>query len=420
MKSKDINRRVFLRSTGVALSLPFLESFGQQFTRNQKQPKRAVFICTKLGLLNSSLFPDSSGPLSASTDYLSILKDHLQDITLFSGLSHENQSGRLSHSSELSWLTAAEHPGLDGFKNSISVDQVASEKFGYVTRFPSLVMSSEGHQSQSFNRNGVMIPAEHSPSNLFAKLFLNGSKKEIDFQRQQLAQNKSILDGLIEQTKPLLQRVSQIDKTRLEQYLESIRQAEKNISEAEQWLDKPKPNIDLPQPKDVSNKADIVGRVRLMFGLIPLILQSDSTRIINMGIQVDHGVLNLPGVNEEHHSLSHHGNDPDKIAKLKIVESSLLRCFGRLLRDLKSTDEESANLLDNTSLLFGSNLGNANNHDFRNLPIMVAGGGFPHGKFISFDKNKNKPLSNLFLSILNQSGVYTDKFGQSTSTLSWK
>lgn len=414
------SRRNFLKTTGVTLALPYLHSLDSIQANEQVPPKRLVFIGLKLGIYSKAFFPSSPGLLTDQTQYLKILNDHLNDFTVFSGLSHENQLGRLSHSSELTWLTAAENPGLDGFKNSISVDQVAAQHSGYATRFPSLVLSSEGAASQSYNKNGVMLPAESSPSQLFKKLFLAGSAQERAQQKHNLVSEKSILDGLIDQTKKLQQKASPRDKEKLEAYLESVRQAEKNLLASGAWLDKPKPQVSAPEPRDIQDKGNIEGRIQLMFDLIPLILESDSSRVINMGIQVDHGIIKMDGVREEHHSLSHHGQDQQKIQKLIRVESAIFRQFNRLLNKLKETKVEDNNyLLDHTSILFGSNLGNANNHDYKNLPILLAGGPYHHGRHITFDRTNNKPLSNLFVSMLQSSGMEVTSFGKSSGTLTW-
>jgi hypothetical protein len=264
-----------------------------------------------------------------------------------------------------------------------------------------------------------MIPAESSPSSMFSQLFLNGTPAEIAMQRRKLQQDRSILDGLMDQTKTLMRKASALDRARLEVYLESIRKTEKDLLQAGAWQERPKPTVDQQPAKDVSDKRDIIERIRLMFDLIPLILQTDSTRVINMGIQVDHGIIKMDGIHESHHSISHHGQDPSKIKQLKRVESAILECFSDLLQDLKRDEADGSRLLDNTSLLFGSNLGNANNHDYRNLPIVMSGGGFKHGNQITFDRKNNQPLSNLFLTMLNRTGIETDSFSASTGTLDW-
>ena len=153
--------------------------------------------------------------------------------------------------------------------------------------------------------------------------------------------------------------------------------------------------------------------------LIPLIVQTDSTRVITVMIQ-DHKVVpKLNGVSGEHHNLSHHGQEPAKIAQLKRIESELVKCFGSLLAKLKSKTEGNGKLLDHTSVLFGSNLGNANAHDPSNLPIFLAGGGFNHGSYVATAKKDGKPLSNLFVTMLQNAGIETDRFAASTGTLDW-
>ena len=414
-----LNRRAFLRTAGISLALPYLESLHGKTGGDSSPPKRMVIIGLKLGILPEELFPKEDGSLKASTPYLKILENHLKDMTLFSGLSHANQTGRLSHSSELTWLTSAEHPGLDGFSNTISMDQVAAEQIGSQTRYPSLVLSSEGEASQSYNRNGVMIPAESSPSSLFAQLFLKGSRREIASQRKKLEGDQSILDGLVTQTKTMMKEANSADRIRLEAYLDSVRQTEKNLVRAGAWLDRPKPRVRVSSPGDIRDKGRIEERIRLMFDLIPLILETDSSRVINMGIQVDHGVIKMNGVNESHHNLSHHGQDPTKIKKLMKVESAILSQFKKLLDQLKTTKVAGGALLDHTTVLCGSNLGNANNHNYRNLPIIVAGGGYNHGQFVAYNRQNNLPLSNLFLSLLNNIGIETPAFGASNGALVW-
>ena len=416
-----IQRRTFLRATGVALALPLLESMSPlAFAREQLDaPKRMVMICSSLGLHGPSLFPKKAGADYESTPYLDLLKDHRKDFTLFSGLSHPDQAGADGHSSQLTWLTAARNPGLGGFKNSISIDQLVREKIGYATRFPSISLSTSGQNSQSYSRSGVMIPAEHRPSALFQSMFMQGKPYEIERQRKLLSDGRSILDSLGQQTRSLQKRVSSADRRRLDEYFNSLRQAEHQFSQADAWLDKPKPKVDAEQPKDIEKDNDLIGRTNLLMELIPLIVQTDSSRMITVLVQGRSDVPEVPGVSVDHHNLSHHGQDEEKIEQLTKIETELMKSFGGLVGSLKSKTEGEGNLLDNTSVLFGSNLGNANAHDWRNLPVLLAGGGFKHGQHIAFDKDNNKPLCNLFVSMLQKSGHDIDKFGSSDGSLDW-
>ncbi|MHC4878214.1 MAG: DUF1552 domain-containing protein [Planctomycetota bacterium] len=415
-----IPRRAALKASGVALTLPLLESMSPAIGSDElKPPKRMVFICNTLGLLPASLFPETAGRNYESTEYLDLLKNHRDDFTLFSGLSHSDQNGKQPHDTEMTWLTSARNPGLAGFRSTISIDQYAANRLGNVTRFPSISLSSNTQKSQSYTSNGVMIPAEDRPSSLFAKLFLTGNARNVSRQRRRLAEGRSILDSVAEQTRSLKRRTSSNDNRQLDEYFAAVRAAEADLNEAGEWLDRPKPSVDIDPPKDITDSADLLGRTRTLLNLVPLILQTDSSRIISVVIQ-DHLVVpKINGVTAEHHNLSHHGRDLEKIKQLRIIESEILKCFGGLLTGLKHPSEHDRRLLDQTTVLFGSNLGNANSHDPTNLPIILAGGSYQHGQFVPHDRSNNTPLCNLFVRMLNEAGLQTESFGQSTRNLSW-
>ncbi len=410
-----LNRRTFLKASGVGLALPLLESMNPAWAKEAAPPRRAVFICTTLGLHAPALYPKTTGPDYEPTHYLGLLKAHRKDFTLFSGLSHPQQGGE--HQCEMSWLSAAPNPGMDGFRNSISIDQYAAAKLGYVTRFPSISLSSDRVISQSYTSSGVMIPAEQRPSRMFAKMFLSGKPAEVARQKQKLIEGRSILDELMDQTRALLKNASSVDRARLQEYFDSVRASEKELAEAQAWLDKPKPQVKAPQPEDINDHTDLVGRTRLLLGLVPLIVQTDSSRIISIVIQNNHGIPQVEGVNTEHHNLSHHGRDPKRIDQLMKIESAILTCFSEFLAQMKAKREAGGTLLDNTVTLFGSNLGNANAHDPRNNPVLLAGGGLKHGRYLAHDPKNNTPLCNLFVHMLNQMNLNTDKFASSTGEL---
>jgi len=419
MMTIPVDRRTFLRASGVALALPLLESMHPALARAAAaSPKRMVNICSTLGLYSGSWFPTAAGPGYEATEYLSLLERHRDRYTLFSGFAHQEQSGRQPHNSEITWLTAARRPGMDGFRNTISVDQVVSNHLGYVTRFPSVVLGTVTAQSQSFTRSGAMVPAETSAAELFRKMFLQGTPEEVAREAQSLNDGGSILDRLKSQTTSLRRRVSAGDQQKLDAYFDAVRTAEENLAEVKAWQQRPKPVVDATLPTDIPNPADLIGRVKAMFHMIPLILETDSSRVISMMIQ-DHGVVpQVPGVTSDQHSLSHHGQDDAKIAQLKKVEVEIVTAFNDLLTQLRERSDTNGSLLDQTTVLFGSNLGNANAHTATDLPILVAGGGFSHGQHIVHEGD-NAPLCNLFVTMLQDLGVETDTFGQSTGTLAW-
>jgi hypothetical protein len=411
-----LNRRTFLQSTGVALALPWLESMQPAWAKEQAPPKRMVTICNTLGLHAPALFPKKTGADYELTDYLSIIKAHRKDFTLFSGLSHPQQGGE--HQCEMSWLSAAPNPGMDGFQNSISVDQYAADKLGYVTRFPSVSLSSDRAISQSYTSSGVMIPAEQRPSRMFAKMFLEGKPEAVARQQQKLAEGRSILDELMSQTKALLKTSTATDRERLEEYFYSVRQAEKDLAQAQAWLARPKPQVEAKAPHDIFDQTDLIGRIRLLLNLVPLIVQTDSSRVISIVIQHNHGIPKINGVDSEHHNLSHHGRDPKRIEQLLKIERAIMGCFDEFLTAMKTKREAGGTLLDHTLTLLGSNLGNASAHDPRNNPILLAGGGLKHGRYLAHDPKNNTPLCNLFVHMLNQMNLKAEKFSSSTGELS--
>lgn len=416
------SRRTFLKTglkaTGVTVALPWLESMSLANAATPP-PSRMVNVCATLGLYADSWFPATTGADYEASEYLSLIDRHRNRYTLFSGLAHANQSGRQAHNSEITWLTSAEHPGLDGFQNTISLDQAAADHVGYVTRFPSIVLGTVSPQSQSYTTSGVMVPAETSPSSLFAKLFLQGDAATVAREKQRLADGGSILDRLRLDVQALRGEVGAADGKKLDAYFEAVRTAERELVEVQAWLDRPKPSVDADTPADVDDPADLIGRVERMLDLIPLILATDSSRVVSLMIQ-DHGVVpKVAGVNGEHHGLSHHGQDEAKIGQLKLVETEIVKRFGILLDRLDQRPDGGPSLLDSTTVLFGSNLGNANSHSATKLPILVAGGPFAHGGHIAHEGTEDAPLSNLFLTLLRAFGVPTDTFGHSTHALTW-
>ena len=248
-------------------------------------------------------------------------------------------------------------------------------------------------------------------------MFLRGRPNEVRAQKQRLSDGRSILDQLRDETGKLRRNASATDNHLLDDYFDSLRKAESNITELQGWMDKPKPKVDARQPVDIPDPADLIGRIQLLMDLVPLVIQSDSSRVVSVMIQDHFVVPKVEGVTGNHHNLSHHGQDPTKIAQLQRIETSIVSCFASLLSQMKSKPESGASLLDHTSVLFGSNLGNANAHHARNLPIFLAGGGYDHGQFVA--AREGTPLCNLFVRMLNDAGLDTESFGQSTSELSW-
>jgi hypothetical protein len=192
---------------------------------------------------------------------------------------------------------------------------------------------------------------------------------------------------------------------------------EQGLSNAVHWAQRPLPVVIVPPPNNNNNPADLVGRANLMFDLVHLALQTDSTRLVTLLLLGTSLVPPIPGVNQGHHDLSHHGQDPTKIAQLRAVELAKLNAFRTFLTKLRDTREQGQTLLDRTMVFFGSNLGNASSHSTRNLPVLLAGGGFRHGQHLAFNPTSPPPLSNLYLNMLHRLGIHAERFGSSTGTL---
>jgi hypothetical protein len=408
-----LNRRHFLRAAGVSLALPWLERFAQ--AAPARLPRRVVCVCAPLGLHPPCFFPQIAGEDYQLTPYLEVLKDFRDDFTVISGLSHPDIGP--SHDSLLSFLTAAPHPELRaGFRNTISLDQFAAERIGGETRFPSLALADEGF-SLSWTRSGAIVPSDCWPSSVFARLFLEGRPDEKEAQARRVRDGQSILDSVRDQSRTMQSGLGADDRDKLEEYFTSVRELERRLARAEEWSKRPKPRVDAAPPRNITNPADIIGRTRLMFDLIHLAVQTDSTRLITMLLAGTSLVPTIAGVSLGHHDLSHHGQDPNKIEQLKKVELETMKAVRDLLARLKQTKEDGASLLDRTMVFFGSNLGAGSTHSTRNLPVLLAGGGFRHGRHLAFDRAKPPSLCNLYVTMLQRLGIATDRFGSSTGTL---
>jgi len=413
---RHLNRRTVLRGAGVAMAMPWLSAMRPAFAAAEtRPPKRFVAITLGLGLHAENLFPEQPGRDYQPARYLEPLQDMRGHYSVISGTSHPGVSG--GHRAEASLLSAAPMSAAAAGRNSISLDQLLAKHLGHHTRFPSLVLSLSGSNSPSYTSSGSMIPAENSPARLFTRLFINDSQRE---QKQQIArarQGRSIMDLVADDVRALQRKLGSGDRQRLEAYFTSVRELEKRLAENEAWAGRPKPTVDVEKPVDIGNPNDFIGRQRLMSDMVRLALATDSTRFVTLHLGGGGGVVRVKGVDEGYHSLSHHGRDEEKLAQLALVESAIIHAWGDFLRSLQDTSDQGTHLLDHTSVLLTSNLGNASSHDNRNMPVLFAGGGFRHGQHLAFDRKKNYPLPNLYLSVLQQTGLEVEQFATSTGTM---
>jgi hypothetical protein len=425
---RALSRRSFLRGAGVALSLPLLDAMVPAFARSAPaaaavgSPRRMVAIQTNLGILPHFFWPEKIGtnygvgrldyPLSP---YLELLKDYRREMSVFSGVSHPAVDG--GHAGEKSFLTAAPHPASSTFKNSISLDQVAAERIGDRTRIPVLITHvGIAMRSLSYTRGGVEIPPERSVSALYRRMFVQGSEMEVNARLHDLKKGKSVLDFVNDSAKRLQKDLGPKDRDRLDQYFSSVRDLEGRLHVAEEWEKKPKPVVKVPEPKDAP-VLELAVSSKLMYDLIRLALETDSTRLVTVFIEALGIHPDIPGVEHETHTLTHHGNRPQALAELRKIESAQFQALADLLGGLKGAKEGSETLLDRTMVLYGTAMGSANGHTNNNLPVLLAGGGFKHAGLLPFDTHKNYPLANLYVSMLQRLGLEIDRFASSTGTM---
>jgi hypothetical protein len=416
-----LNRRQFLRSGSAVLALPFLDALAPRTARGQSSPpapKRMVCIMTNTGLLPDNFFPKQTGRDYSPSRYLTHLEEVRGRYTVVNGLSHPDNSG--GHVVEKSFLTGARFPAASTFKNSISLDQLVAESLGHHTRFPFLALGVNGQHDGllSVSRDGVFIPPELSPAKVYRRLFTPDTAEESEERMREIGRRISTLDFVNEKAQRLSRNLGAEDRGRLDQYLTSVRELEMRLEQARLWQQREKPRVSSPAPQDISDNTQDVDRARLMYDMALLALQSDSTRIITLYLNPLEVTVKVPGVSDRTHSLTHHGNEPEKLEQLSKVEESGMKNLARFLTQLAAVNEGERSLLDETAVLFGSNMSNGSNHSNVNLPILLAGGRFKHGQHLQCDLKNNTPLCNLFVSMLQHMGLERDAFSTSTGTLS--
>ncbi len=384
-------------------------------------PRRMLAVCNNLGLLPDQFFPTGAGRDYQLSPYLEMLKEHREGFTVFSGVSHPDVDG--GHPADNCFLTAAPHPGSGGFRNTISLDQYLAERIGHLTRFPSLTLGvnvSRGRRSLSWTGSGVLIPCEEKASDVFKRLFIQGSPGEVAAQVRKLELGQSILDSVAGQAKDLERNIGPKDRERLDQYFTSVRDLEQRLQMSREWEDKPKPAATTTAPLDPADPREYMQKVKLMYDMARLAFETDSTRSVTLMLDsVNSPVIDVNGekMSDAYHSLSHHGKSDEKLRQLKSIDQWHMKLLADLFTQLKAVGEAGDTLFDRTMVLYGSNLGNANTHVTTNLPTLFAGGGFRHGQHLAFDQERNYPLPNLFVSMLQRMGVEAGKFASSTGTM---
>lgn len=405
-------RRNALRAGSAGLALPALESLAQGADDAAATPTRLVCVGTYLGFYQSAFFPQQAGAEYELPELLQPLADHRDQFTVFSGLDHRAANG---HGAWNNFL-CGQKPG------SYSLDQMVADQLGHQTRYASLQLSAgKASRTMSHTRSGVALPMIERPSVVFRKLF--GAPGNAAREEYLLRSGSSVLDAVAEDAQALQRSVSQADRRKLDEYFDSLRDVEKRLAQQLQHGSSAVPQTDykLPDYDPVAPTLQLEAE-NLMYDLMTLALETDSSRVVSLFIG---GLGQVFTINDRtlkagYHALSHHGNDPDMIADLILVEKEHMRCFGRFLDQLRSrTDITGRPLLDSTVVLLGTGMGDASRHANSNLPTLVAGGGFRHGSHISVDqKAKDAPLlGDLYLTLLQRLNLPAEQFSNAHRNL---
>ena len=409
-------RRSFLKGAGVAIALPTLEAMtpiGRAATQVAKPTKRFVCLSNNYGIYAKAFFPNPEQP-GANYDLPETLKPlerHRRDFTVFSNLDHGTTGGHQGVPVLLNGVRP--HLATSFPEGNISVDQKIAEFVGAQTRFPSMTLKVNEANIVSFTRTGVQVPSIDIRQT-YRALFLADSKDQKATAAERLKRHNSILDVVMEQAESVNKGLGKKDQHKFQEYLEAVRTLEMKIVQQEPWLEKPKPTTDRPEPpQGKGTEADL----RTMIELIALAIQTDSTRAITLSSGFANGDFGLQG---GYHGFSHHGEREKEVAALKLIERNVMTQMAYLIDLLKAQQDpiNGGTLLDHTVILFGCGMATGT-HSTKNLPLLLAGGGFKLGEHKVYPEEQSKriPACNLLLSILQNHGLEVDRFGTSTGSL---
>ena len=450
-------RRSFLRGVGVALALPLLDAMAPLAAADPStgkdaggKPRRSVFVYIPNGVNGMTWQLAKDGRAFDWSPSLKPLEKHREAVTVFSGLHHPNGLGQ-AHVCADTWLTGAkiDAQSARSYHNTVSCDQLMAEVTSRYTRFSSLELTISSGTGQpnntntlAFSRDGVPLPADDNPRNVFERLF-GAEVGGIAAQRARLNQRHSILDEVLDDAKSQRLALGSQDRSKLDEYLHSVRDVESRTERLDAWLDVPKPKVaGGPFQRSVS-KSQAGEYYRTMFDIIVLALRTDMTRVVTYMNGSEGNGLAIPeiGITQSRHNLSHHNGDPDVLARLSKSDAFIMQQFAYFLDKLKGVQEEGETLLDRTMVLFGSGMSYGHSHSNSNLPILLAGGnalGLKHGQHIDYNlptvgsykldyeewkslcgrpKDDKARLSNLILTMLMKMGVDAQQFVDSTGPI---
>lgn len=429
---KALPRRTFLRGMGATIALPLLDAMVPSMTalsRTAAAPVRRLgFVYMPMGCDLPRWTPSGEGALTNLSPTLQSLRPVLDQVTVITNLELKNAYPGTHATSNAAFLSAAKAKWTEStdYYLGTTVDQIAAAQIGHQTLLPSLELSMDLLQTVGQCDNGYAcvyqnnlswsspttpLPAEAHPRLVFERLFGDGGSAAD--RRADLRARASLLDWVRADITRLRNTLGPADRSRMGQYLDTVREVERRIQKAEAaTYDAALPDLDRP----AGVPAAYADHARLMFDLQVLALQADVTRVITFQLARETSNRTYPeiGVSDPHHPLTHHGNDPDKIARMAKINAFHVSLFAYFLEKLKSTPEGDGSLLDHSLYLYGSGMGNPNVHDHVNLPIVLAGGavsGVKGGRHIRYAEPR--PLANLHLTLLEKAGIRMDAFADS-------
>jgi hypothetical protein len=423
---RSLDRRAFLRGAGTLVALPLLESMLPRKVLGAvgdpaKPPVRLVFIHTESGMWMDTFTPKTIGADYGLSPTLEPLAAFKSDFSVCTGLLHpaafkRNACGRHCQDTTC-FLTGADLGAVPGVPthNTVSVDQVAVRQLGDQTRFPHLHFSAGGISSMVYSETGTPIPAETDPQAAFNRLFSDQSPQARAEAKRRLALNRSLLDDVLGSARQLERRIGTQDKAKLDEYLTNVREVERRTQVAGKWLDQPAPSAP-PGTKAPSATATRTERIRALLDVAALALQTDQTRVITLQIGGMGCLYPEIGAPDSYHNYTHHDSKADRIAGMQKVDRHRVAHVAHFLNRLKAVKEGDRDLLFNSTILYGSGMGQT--HEGTELPNLVlghGGGTLKPGRHLDF---KGQALSRLFLTMLATAGVNEPRFADATERLS--
>ena len=402
-----MKRRTFLKGSGVALLLPRMESLGQ--VDEAYSPRRLLTIVNHLSFYQPELIPQTDGAFEQTPPLLAELSEHFDHLKVFSGLDNPAVQNGFGHTPCVGILSG--YFNKLKRKNRLSIDQAVADLIGGDTRFKSLVFQAGENlnfSQISWDKHGLPVKQIDSPRKIFNLLFqLNEDEKG---QQQVLADDRSILDAVLAQAKSMEKRLNPNDQAKLDEYLTSVREVEQKVKRRAYWADRSKPQVDY-QIEDFDRKS-VDDYVATLLDLAVLALETDSTRAVTVQIPFWEG-FKEPDLSGNYHDLSHHGQKPEKIEKLLMLEHAILKRISNSLNTMKDRKVGHSCLFDQTTTLITASMGSANSHNFDDLPALVLDSRM---KTTGHWQKQDVPMSNLYLGLLQLFGAEQDRFGESTAS----